>query len=155
LNPSKGLLRGQKSNLIILFLILRYPCLEKSCGSDDCSFFSRHTVIQRKAQEYETAKTPCMKQWIKDTAGLGTALWLIGYLASLVLFFSPFAGSHGLGPPCHLHPNHCRDYVVVVQTAGAPPRAVLCGCGGCMYRCLPVAMMTALPDGLRHTELEI
>jgi hypothetical protein len=69
--------------------------LEKSCGSDDCSFFSRHTVIQRKAQEYETAKTPCMKQWIKDTAGLGTALWLIGYLASLVLFFSPFTGIMG------------------------------------------------------------
>jgi len=36
-----------------------------------------------------------MKQWIKDTAGLGTALWLIGYLASLVLFTSPFAGIMG------------------------------------------------------------
>jgi len=32
---------------------------------------------------------------MKDTAGLGTALWLIGYLASLVLFFSPFAGFMG------------------------------------------------------------
>jgi hypothetical protein len=32
-----------------------------------------------------------MKQWMKDTAGLGTALWLLGYLASLVLFFTPFA----------------------------------------------------------------
>jgi hypothetical protein len=36
-----------------------------------------------------------MKQWVKDTAGLGTVLWLIGYLASLVLFFSPFAGIMG------------------------------------------------------------
>ncbi len=36
-----------------------------------------------------------MKQWIKDTAGLGTVLWLIGYLASLALFFSPFAGIMG------------------------------------------------------------
>jgi hypothetical protein len=36
-----------------------------------------------------------MKQWIIDTAGLGTALWLIGYLASLVLFFSPYAGIMG------------------------------------------------------------
>lgn len=36
-----------------------------------------------------------MKQLIKDTAGLGTAFWLIGYLASLVLFFSPFAGVMG------------------------------------------------------------
>ena len=36
-----------------------------------------------------------MKQWIKDTAGLGTVLWLIGYLASLVLFFTPFAGIMG------------------------------------------------------------
>jgi hypothetical protein len=36
-----------------------------------------------------------MKQWIKDTAGLGTGLWLIGYLSSLVLFFSPFAGIMG------------------------------------------------------------
>jgi FtsH-binding integral membrane protein len=32
------------------------------------------------------------KQLIKDIAGLGTALWLIGYLASLVLFFTPYAG---------------------------------------------------------------
>ena len=36
-----------------------------------------------------------MKQLIKDTAGLGTALWLIGYLASLVLFFTPYAGVIG------------------------------------------------------------
>ena len=36
-----------------------------------------------------------MKQLIKDTAVLGTALWLIGYLASLVLFFSPYAGVMG------------------------------------------------------------
>ncbi len=36
-----------------------------------------------------------MKQWIKDTAGLGVVLWLIGYLASLVLFFSPYAGIMG------------------------------------------------------------
>jgi hypothetical protein len=43
----------------------------------------------------QTGKISCMKQWIKDTAGLGTALWLIGYLASLVLFFTPLAGSMG------------------------------------------------------------
>jgi hypothetical protein len=36
-----------------------------------------------------------MIQWIKDTAGLGTFLWLIGFLASLVLFFSPFAADMG------------------------------------------------------------
>jgi hypothetical protein len=36
-----------------------------------------------------------MKQWIIDTAGLGTALWLIGYLASLVLFYTPYAGIMG------------------------------------------------------------
>ena len=36
-----------------------------------------------------------MKQWIKDTAGIGTGLWLIGYLASLVLFFSPYAAIMG------------------------------------------------------------
>jgi cbb3-type cytochrome oxidase subunit 3 len=36
-----------------------------------------------------------MKQWIKDTAGLGMGLWLIGYLASLVLFFTPIAGIMG------------------------------------------------------------
>jgi hypothetical protein len=52
-------------------------------------------LIRRKAQERETVKTPCMKQWIKDTAGLGTGLWLIGYLASLVLFFTPYAGIMG------------------------------------------------------------
>jgi len=36
-----------------------------------------------------------MHQVIRDTAGLGTGLWLIGYLASLVLFFTPFAGVMG------------------------------------------------------------
>jgi hypothetical protein len=36
-----------------------------------------------------------MKQIIKDTAGLGIAFWLIGYLASLVLFMSPYAGIMG------------------------------------------------------------
>jgi hypothetical protein len=36
-----------------------------------------------------------MKQYIKDTAGLGIALWLIGYIASLVLFFTPYAGIMG------------------------------------------------------------
>jgi hypothetical protein len=36
-----------------------------------------------------------MKQIIKDTAVLGTVLWLIGYLASLVLFFTPYAGTMG------------------------------------------------------------
>jgi hypothetical protein len=32
---------------------------------------------------------------LKDTAGLGTLFWLIGYLAGIVLFFTPFAGSMG------------------------------------------------------------
>jgi len=36
-----------------------------------------------------------MQQWINDIAGLGMGLWLIGYLASLVLFFSPYAGIMG------------------------------------------------------------
>jgi hypothetical protein len=36
-----------------------------------------------------------MMQRIKDTAGAGILLWLIGYLASLALFFSPFAGIMG------------------------------------------------------------
>jgi hypothetical protein len=36
-----------------------------------------------------------MKDWIKDTVGLGTLLWLFGYVASLVLFFTPFANSMG------------------------------------------------------------
>ena len=36
-----------------------------------------------------------MIPWVKDALGLGTFLWLIGYLASLVLFFSPFASSMG------------------------------------------------------------
>ncbi len=31
----------------------------------------------------------------KDTAGLGTFFWLLGYLAGIVLFFTPFAGSMG------------------------------------------------------------
>jgi hypothetical protein len=36
-----------------------------------------------------------MKQWIQDTAGLGMVLWLIGYLASLAIFFSPYEGIMG------------------------------------------------------------
>jgi hypothetical protein len=56
---------------------------------------SRLPVVQHKAQECETAKTPYMIPWIKDTAGLGTVLWLIGYIASLVLFFTPYAGIMG------------------------------------------------------------
>ena len=32
---------------------------------------------------------------LKDTAGLGTLLWLLGYLASMVLYFTPLAGSMG------------------------------------------------------------
>jgi len=36
-----------------------------------------------------------MNRWIYDTMGLGTALWLLGYLASLLLFFSPFSGTMG------------------------------------------------------------
>jgi len=36
-----------------------------------------------------------MKERIKDTVGLGTLLWLFGYLASLVLFFSPYVGVMG------------------------------------------------------------
>ena len=53
-------------------------------------------VLQNsKEQERETAISGYMMQWIKDTAGLGTALWLIGYLASLVLFFTPYAATMG------------------------------------------------------------
>ncbi len=36
-----------------------------------------------------------MKDWIKDTMGLGTLLWLFGYIASLVLFFTPFVNTMG------------------------------------------------------------
>jgi len=32
---------------------------------------------------------------LKDTAGLGTVLWLIGYLASMVLYFTPLSGTMG------------------------------------------------------------
>lgn len=36
-----------------------------------------------------------MQQVFKDTAGLGIFFWLLGYLAGIVLFFTPFAGSMG------------------------------------------------------------
>lgn len=36
-----------------------------------------------------------MGQWIKDTVGLGTGFWLLGYVVSLVLFFSPYAAIMG------------------------------------------------------------
>ncbi len=49
----------------------------------------------RKAQKSGWVNTSYMKQLIKDTVLLGTALWLIGYIASLVLFVSPYAGIMG------------------------------------------------------------
>lgn len=36
-----------------------------------------------------------MKEWIRDMVGLGMGFWLLGYLLSLALFFSPFARSMG------------------------------------------------------------
>ncbi len=36
-----------------------------------------------------------MDQWIKDTVGLGILLWLIGYLVSIGLFFTPLAENMG------------------------------------------------------------
>lgn len=36
-----------------------------------------------------------MKEWIKDMCGLGICIWLIGYLTSIVLFFSPYASMMG------------------------------------------------------------
>jgi hypothetical protein len=34
-------------------------------------------------------------QTIKDTAGLGVLFWLVGYLAGIVLFFTPYRDSMG------------------------------------------------------------
>lgn len=36
-----------------------------------------------------------MQQVLKDILGLGTLFWLIGYLAGMLLFFTPFSGSMG------------------------------------------------------------
>ena len=36
-----------------------------------------------------------MQQVLKDTAGPGTLFWLVGYLAGMVLFFTPFSNSMG------------------------------------------------------------
>ncbi len=36
-----------------------------------------------------------MKRWVIDFLGLGSALWLAGYLVSLALFFTPLAGIMG------------------------------------------------------------
>lgn len=36
-----------------------------------------------------------MKQWVKDFVLLGVGLWLLGYLSSLLLFFSPYQSSMG------------------------------------------------------------
>lgn len=36
-----------------------------------------------------------MKEWIEDTLGLGAILWLIGYLASIGLFFTSVAENMG------------------------------------------------------------
>jgi hypothetical protein len=36
-----------------------------------------------------------MKPWIVDTIVLGAVLWLVGYLVSLALFFTPYSGIMG------------------------------------------------------------
>lgn len=36
-----------------------------------------------------------MRTVLKDTAGLGTLFWLIGYLASMVLYFTPLSSVMG------------------------------------------------------------
>jgi hypothetical protein len=36
-----------------------------------------------------------MRMWIKDMIGLGILFWLVGYLTSLVLFFSPYVSIMG------------------------------------------------------------
>lgn len=36
-----------------------------------------------------------MQQVLKDTAGLGILFWLVGYLAGIVLFFTPYRDSMG------------------------------------------------------------
>ena len=36
-----------------------------------------------------------MNEWFKDAVGLGIILWLLGYLTSIVLFFTPFVGIMG------------------------------------------------------------
>ena len=36
-----------------------------------------------------------MQQILKDTAGPGILFWLIGYLAGMVLFFTPYAATMG------------------------------------------------------------
>jgi hypothetical protein len=40
-------------------------------------------------------QTNRMHQVLRDTVGLGILFWLIGYLASMVLYFSPFSSSMG------------------------------------------------------------
>ncbi|MDD1652245.1 MAG: hypothetical protein LUO86_04345, partial [Methanomicrobiales archaeon] len=41
------------------------------------------------------AKNSPVNVGIRDTLGLGTGLWLIGYLSSLVLFFTPYSATMG------------------------------------------------------------
>lgn len=36
-------------------------------------------------------KNSPMDQWVKDMVGLGVFLWIPGYIASILLFFSPYA----------------------------------------------------------------
>lgn len=51
--------------------------------------------VRSKTKRDRRVYIPIMIQQLKDTAGLGTVLWLIGYIASLLLFVSPLAGIMG------------------------------------------------------------
>ena len=48
-------------------------------------------------QKFITPLVPTnrMHPVFKDTLGIGTLFWLIGYLAGMILFFTPFADSMG------------------------------------------------------------
>ena len=42
-----------------------------------------------------TIEPDSTRQTLKDTAGLGIFFWLVGYLAGMVLFFTPFKDNMG------------------------------------------------------------
>jgi hypothetical protein len=66
-------------------------------ANDDLLINSKKPCLTSGSTKHKNAerqKHPVLSSGL-DTAGLGTGLWLIGDLASLMLFFTPYAGIMG------------------------------------------------------------
>ncbi len=64
-------------------------------GKSSCEPALRELPISETLVYTPGGKSTNVKTGIKDSVMLGGFFWLVGYLASLILFFTPLAGNLG------------------------------------------------------------